>query len=572
MTPPVPAQFPIPSPAPRSALLHTAPTVGRGAGAVFGTSPPPLDFESDADVGDLQAQHFAVPTLGPCDYDSPRRDCRYGDQDKILFQNHSRNPRTVDPYLAFECAGARSKIHFDPKNTTVGIVTCGGICPGLNDVIRAITYSALNYGVKRVIGFRYGYQGMSRAKRDYIELTYQNVNQIHYMGGTCLGTSRGEIPAEEMLETLQLLNVNCMFTIGGDGTQRGSATLFSLIQSRQLDIAVVGIPKTIDNDIPFISRSFGFDTAVEVARDAINGAHIEATSVTNGLGIVKLMGRDAGFIAAKSTLSSGDVNFCLVPEEPFDLNLLLERLEQRFEARGHAVLVVAEGAGVPQLIDEGHRLAEEKMKADVALAYWAAHHPAEVATMAEKRAVPGVAAAPIIRPPTIMPAGPAPTSQGSPSTNPPVPAAEAPHSALTGQLASGQPTAPTPANPQSALTATFAGTADKSGNVKFGDIGIFLKKKIEDHFKGKRIECNTKYIDPSYLIRSVRANANDSAFCIELAQKAVDSALAGKTGCVVGYWNDEYTLVPFSMIARGGKKKINLRGHLWNSVKSMTEL
>lgn len=250
----------------------------------------------------------------------------------------------------FELAGPRKNIYFEPSSVRAAIVTCGGLCPGLNDVIRSLVMQLhYHYGVTEVIGIRYGFQGMTLSEGGTaIPLTPSVVERIHTYGGSLLGSSRGPQSPVEMVDFLQRRHINLLFTIGGDGTLRGAMAIQQECEKRGYTASIIGIPKTIDNDIAFIDRSFGFSTAVEKATEVLACAHVEAHGAVNGIGLVKLMGRHSGFIAAKSTLASGFVNFVLVPEVPFDLdgeNGLLACIEQRLERRGHAVIVVAEGAG-----------------------------------------------------------------------------------------------------------------------------------------------------------------------------------------------------------------------------------
>ena len=295
---------------------------------------------------------FEISRLGECRFPSPMAGVRFiGDQDRGLvhshlrqikeFQEHGEEPPTM------ELAGPREKIYFDPSKLRCGIVTCGGLCPGINDVIRAVVLSLFHhYGVKIVYGFRFGYEGLvPKYGHAPLALTPQAVGSIHQIGGTILGSSRGSQDVREMVDTLQRLDIGILFTIGGDGTLRGACAISEEVKRRGLEIAVMGIPKTIDNDISYVQMSFGFDTAVSETRRVTCGAHSEAEGARNGIALIKLMGRESGFIAAYAVLADTQVNFCLVPEVPFRLETFLEALKERLERRGHAVIVVAEGAG-----------------------------------------------------------------------------------------------------------------------------------------------------------------------------------------------------------------------------------
>jgi 6-phosphofructokinase 1 len=415
---------------------------------------------------------FSISQLGECRIPSPMiKGHHVADGDHVLYHN---NLQAIEEYLraggrppSFEKAGPRAKIYFDPSKLKCGIVTCGGLCPGLNDVIRAIVLSLFHhYGVRSVFGFPYGYEGLSpRHKHALMELTPNSVASIHEQGGTILGSSRGPQEVTEMVDTLERMNVGILFTIGGDGTLRGGQAIAEEAGKRGLKIAVIGVPKTIDNDISYVQRSFGFETAVTEAGAAITSAHTEAKGARHGVGLVKLMGRQSGFIAVFAALAYNDVNICLVPEIPFSLEGLLTVLEERLERRGHAVVVVGEGAGQ----DLMQRTQER----------------------------------------------------------------------------------------------------DASGNVRFGDVGLFLRDQINAHFKGLGKEINLKYIDPSYTIRSVPANAHDSAFCLLLGHNAVHAGMAGRTNMVVGDWGGEFTHVPISM-AVSRRKQIDPDGRLWNTVLAST--
>ncbi|MEW5894738.1 MAG: ATP-dependent 6-phosphofructokinase [Candidatus Omnitrophota bacterium] len=423
---------------------------------------------------------LAIEQLGtPC-YESPfkGKDFRFVSDDSgvLVYSNTKDIERCKAGCIqppAFQEAGPRKKIYFNSKDVVAGMLTAGGLCPGLNDVIRTIVMQlTYEYGVKKIYGFRYGYEGISSKRHDDpMILNPQVVGDIQHQGGTILGTSRGDQDLDDMLETLQKFEVNVLFVIGGDGTFRGAHKLANLARERNLDIAFIGVPKTIDNDIFCSEKTFGFSTAVEEARSAIYGAHEEAEAAWNGIGLVKLMGRDSGFIAMHATLANSDVNFCLIPEVQFTLegeNGLLARLEKRLERRRHAVVVAAEGAG-QNLIKDG----EETMQ-------------------------------------------------------------------------------------------------DSSGNILHKDIGLYLKHQILRHFKEKGIPVTLKYIDPSYMIRSCEANAEDSSFCLLLGQNAVHAAMAGKTNMFVAYWNNHFTHVPLKT-AVGRRKTVNPLGDYWQSVIAMTD-
>ncbi|MBN2665419.1 MAG: ATP-dependent 6-phosphofructokinase [Bacteroidales bacterium] len=432
----------------------------------------------------MKYDDLIVTSLGKCSVVSPLKTSQHEDSpvykfvkddERILYEGtlesyyHYRD--TNENPASFEKAGPKETIYFEPAKTKVAIVTCGGICPGLNNVIRALVNQLVyRYGITRILGIQYGYEGLiPKYNHAVIELTAPMVSDIYQSGGTFLGTSRGNQDVEQMVDTLEILNINVLFCIGGDGTLRGAHAIFKEIEKRKLRIAVAGIPKTIDNDIDLMQKSFGFETAFSIANDIIMNAHNEAHGAYNGIALVKLMGRDSGFIAASAALAIQEVNFVLIPEVPFDLygpRGFLKLLRKRLEERHHAVIVVAEGAGQDFFDSEN----------------------------AER---------------------------------------------------------------------------DASGNIKHKDIGIYLKEKISEEFKAKEFPHSIKYIDPSYIIRSAPANANDSKFCNLLSQNAVHAALAGKTDFVVGYWNNEFTLVPIPM-AVAKRKKIDVEGELWWNVLEAT--
>ena len=415
---------------------------------------------------------FTIERLGECRFPSPMSGVRFArDDERVIYHARLEEIRTwvdkcEDP-PAMEAAGPRERIFFEPSKLACGIVTCGGLCPGLNDVIRSIVLSLYHlYGVKKVYGFRYGYEGLVRRYGHApLELTPDSVNRINETGGSILGTSRGPQDPAEMVRTLADLKVGILFAIGGDGTLRGAQKIAEEATRQGITLSVIGIPKTIDNDVSFVQKTFGFETAVTEARRATYAANSEADAARNGIGLVKLMGRDSGFIAAYSVLVNSQVNFCLVPEVPFTLERFLAELEKRLERRSHAVIVAAEGAGQDLMGTTGER--------------------------------------------------------------------------------------------------------DASGNVKYGDIGIFLRDAIKDHFKRTGIEISLKYIDPSYMIRSVPANPHDSAFCLLLGQSAAHAGMSGRTNMVVGFWNHQFTHVPISLAA-SQRKKIDPEGPLWSSVLAST--
>jgi 6-phosphofructokinase 1 len=317
----------------------------------------------------LQASDFVVEQLGEPKFKSPLK--TWGEEQgapirfltddrRVLWCPEIRDGETPQTDLAFEIAGPREALCFDPARTTAAIVTCGGLCPGLNNVIRSVVMQLYyGYGVRKVWGVRHGYRGLHPdANPPMRELTPDNVTDISKLGGTYLGTSRGPGDLPRMVETLRANGINMLFTLGGDGTQRGARALGEEAKKQGYQVSIVGIPKTIDNDIPYVYRTFGYLTAVEKAKEVIDAAHAEARSAYRGIGLVKLMGRAAGFIAAGAAITSQVVNYCLVPEVPFTLDgegCLLDQLERRMDRKNHAVVVVAEGAGQDLLPDTGRR-------------------------------------------------------------------------------------------------------------------------------------------------------------------------------------------------------------------------
>ncbi len=415
-----------------------------------------------------------IPSLGVPKCDNPLQYCRFVEPSARVLLNMTEDDLSsqdnFDSASVFELAGPREKVYFDPSKTKCAIVTCGGLCPGINDVIRAIVLEAFHsYNIAACLGIRFGLQGfIPKFGHDFVELTPDSVSRIHQFGGTFLGSSRGPQPAEDIVDALERMNVNILFMIGGDGTMKAAQGICEEIANRNLKISVIGIPKTIDNDISCISKSFGFDTAVEKATEAIRCAHIEATGAYNGIGLVKVMGRHSGFIAAQSVLALREANFVLVPEYEFDLDGergLLPALESRLRDRHHAVIVLAEGAG---------------------------QH---------------------LCPPTEE--------------------------------------------------------RDASGNLKLADISTVLIRSIMAHFKAREMPVTLKYIDPSYIIRSVPANSNDRVYCGFLGQSAVHAGMCGKTGMVISRLQDRYLHLPLPLVTQK-RKHLNIQSGYWRAVLEST--
>ena len=306
-----------------------------------------------ADAAAPTQAELEVPVLGPARHASPLRakGRRFPDPAvRVRYQAREGTGETASEGLTFEKAGPREQIFFDPATTTAAFVTCGGLAPGLNNTIRSgFLELVYNYGVKRVLGIRNGYRGLDPAEGlEPMALTHDFIDDINDMGGTVLGTSRGSRAAADIVDYLEAHDIDVLFCIGGDGTQRGAHAIAEEVRTRGGERAIVGIPKTIDNDVPYVYMSFGYATALEEAMGVLRSAHTEAKSHAGGIGLVKLMGRDAGFIAAGAAVASQEANFVLVPEVPFPLegeDGFLSRLEERMAARDHAVIVVAEGAG-----------------------------------------------------------------------------------------------------------------------------------------------------------------------------------------------------------------------------------
>jgi len=427
---------------------------------------------------------FRVSALGeakvhsPIGYSSTAGDslANYvSDRERIIFDVNTdpeAGSRCYDEDELLEIAGPREKIYFAPNHVHAGVVTCGGLCPGLNDVIRAVVRCLWHqYGVTRISGIRFGYKGLiAQYNMEPMALDPTVVDDIHKIGGTILGSSRGGGErTEEIVDTIERLNLNVLFTIGGDGTQRGALRIAEEIERRGLRVAIIGIPKTIDNDFRFIQKSFGFETAVARATEAVFSAHVEAHSAINGIGLVKLMGRESGFIAAHTALASHEANFVLIPEVPFDLDGpkgLLQQLKGRLERRQHAVVIVAEGAG------------------------------------------------------------------------------------------------------QSLLNGGDDAT-DASGNRRLGDIGQYLRDRINEYFASISMHVNLKYIDPSYTVRSAVADPNDSVYCARLGSNAVHAAMSGKTKILISLINNYFVHLPIP-IAVTSRNYVDPESSLWRDVIEST--
>lgn len=427
-----------------------------------------------------------IPILGKSKIASPIQKTDRGsynqnfifDNDRVLIDvnlsNVTKMIRDGKKLSAFELAGPRKKIYFDPSKLRCALVACGGLCPGVNGIIRSIVLELYYaYGVQNIYGIQHGLQGfIPEYGHDILPLTPETVEKIIRIGGSFLGSSRGPQDINKIVDCMERMNIGALFMIGGDGTLMAASKINDVLEKRGLKISIIGIPKTIDNDIYMVSRSFGFDTAVDIATQSIRAAHNEAQGYPNGIGLIKLMGRHSGFIAATAALAQQDVNFVLIPEVEIDLKGpggFLSALEKRIKSRSHAVIVAAEGAGQ-------NLFKTSKNKKNM---------------------------------------------------------------------------------------------YDESGNIRLQDIGLFLKDAITTYFKEKNISITLKYIDPSYIIRSLPANSNDHVFCSFLGRDAVHAAMTGRTNMLIGHWNDHFVHIPISLPA-GKRKKIDPHGKLWLNVLEAT--
>ncbi len=425
--------------------------------------------ESHSHQYDTGISHIGIPKIVADDTPSNKIDDS-NPLTLVMTSEELSNLGTDVLSMEFEKAGPRAKLYFDPSKTTCGIVTCGGLCPGINDVIRSIVLTAHHhYSVPTIIGIRNGLRGfIPDYGYDVMKLSPKSVSGIHQFGGTILGTSRDRQDVGQIVDSLEQMNLNVLFIIGGFGAMRAAKAIVDEIDKRGKKISVIGVPKTIDNDINFIARTFGFETAVEKATEAIRSAHVEALSVNNGVGLVKLMGREAGFIAAEATLATSEVNFLLVPEQRFELegeHGLLMALERRLLEKKHALIVIAEGAG-QEHVDTGN--------------------------------------------------------------------------------------------------------SDIFGNPELGDIGGTLIRRFKSHFKKRNLELYMKYIDPSYIVRSIPANAGDRVYCSFLGQHAVHAAMAGKTGMVVAQVKSSMVHLPLELIT-DKRRTLNTRSDYFNAVMETTD-
>jgi len=365
--------------------------------------------------------------------------------DEVVLVDIVRKKSTTPEAAAFLKAGARGKLAYHPNDVVAAIVTCGGLSPGLNSVIKTIVNTLYyNYSVDRILGIKNGLHGFYQLDlMPPTKLTPEMVDSISSQGGTILGSSRGGYDVDKILNSIEKFGINQLYIVGGDGTHRAAHGISEACRARGINISVVGIPKTIDNDIGIIDRSFGFTTAVDEASRAVRAAVTEAKSYPSCIGMVKVMGRSSGFLAAHTTLATESVDICLIPEIPVDLQEVLRTLHRKLKTDGYAIMVVAEGAGA--------------------------------------------------------------------------------NLCSTDQV-------------------------DASGNKVLGKIENVLRQEIKQYFKEKNFKYNLKYIDPSYMIRSVRANAFDQTLCLYMSQNAVHGAMAGFTDFSSGIVNNKTCLIPLQII------------------------
>lgn len=419
------------------------------------------------DVVCLRQEVFTAVSLGSACFSSPLGSGFCGEEPIYLPIDPSFGDIEEPGYYGFLEAGPRGRLYFEPSTLTCAIATCGGLCPGLNNVIQSIVITAqTRYKVRSILGIRYGLRGCGFTETFRpLELTPHLVEDIHEQGGSILGMSRGPLSGKDIAAWLLHHGVQVLFMLGGDGTMKAAKGLHDYLAQNNIPVAVVGIPKTIDNDIHFVPRSFGFDTAVQQTAEAIRCAHTEAASTINGVGIVKVMGRDSGFIAAHASLSTNYADIVLIPEVSFSMEGregLLEAVEARLREQAHVVVVVAEGAGQEYTVQGADR--------------------------------------------------------------------------------------------------------DASGNRALGDIGLFLRTAIAAHLRNRGLSYAIKYVDPGYMIRSLKANASDHLYCRLLGAGAVHSALAGYTGIVVANVMDHIVQIPLDLITRK-RRQLHPEAQTWRAVQ-----
>jgi 6-phosphofructokinase 1 len=381
-----------------------------------------------------------------------------------IIQNDSK-AALRPPALKPGCmrGNACRKIWWNPAEVKAAIVTCGGLCPGLNSIIRGVTRTlSAEYGVREIYGMQAGYNGLSDPEAfPPIPLTPESVSEIHMKGGSMLKAGRGGFDAEKILDSLQKRGISMVFLVGGDGTQFAGNLLYEAALKRAQPLSIVGVPKSIDNDVVMFDRTFGFESAVAEASEVIRNAWVEASSAEKGVGIVKLMGRDAGFVAMCAALASDLVDLVMIPEAKVKLEDVLAHVDAVVAKKGHMVIAVAEGA-CQDFVATGKR--------------------------------------------------------------------------------------------------------DATGHTIYGDIGTFLRDKVNEHLKPKG--GRSFYIDPSYIIRSCAVRPVDHTFCSRLAIDAVHTAMRGYTGVCVGPIHNIIVMLPSKLIA-SGKKKVNVHRSAWSQTVQM---
>ncbi|CAK8999482.1 unnamed protein product, partial [Durusdinium trenchii] len=384
---------------------------------------------------------------------------------KDSFATQAISLDSTDCFYQMPLAGARPVLHFEPQDMVATVVTCGGLCPGLNAVIRELVMMLSQYGVQKVYGIRGGYKGVVKPET-WMELTPMSVQDINKMGGTILVSDRGNPTEEEQVQVLMDMGVRAHFIIGGDGTHRGAYDIAELMKQKKWDCSVVGIPKTIDNDIPMLDCTFGFDTACMEAEHAIKAGYVEATCNANCIGLVKLMGRHSGFIALHAGLAARHADIVLLPEMTISLEKVLLHILDLMQSKGHCLVVVAEGCGDTLLQSSGE--------------------------------------------------------------------------------------------------------VDGGGNKKLADVGPWLRDKIVERFKQVKLPLTVKYIDPTYMIRAIKPNANDSVYCSMLSHNAVHAAMAGYTAITVGQINSRYVMLPIACVTKNPQKRVDLRSQRFQELVSST--